>query len=190
MPRRPLTEVLTDAAEFARAHGIEHPIAPEDFAVQRSAPGYQHATYLDAYVDADGVMSIVSVFVDADGREAFAVGEVEWVHDQSDEDRDLCDYCEVIEASDFVEVPLPGDGTPPPVPEIPVYACRDEHGTIRRARDGLYIADLGDSAATLRTRIAVYDGDDSKHAHTLRRLYTAALELIESEAAEAVTTDA
>ncbi|WP_280332059.1 hypothetical protein [Nocardia wallacei] len=190
MPRRPLTEVLTDAAAFARAHGIDNPIAPEDFAVQRSAPGYQHATYLDAYVESDGVMSLVSVFVDPDGRETFAVGEVVWVHDQADENRDLCDYCEVIETSDFVDVPLPGDGTPPPAPEIPPYACRDEHGNIRRARDGLFIAGPGATTATLRARIAAYDGNDTAYAHSMRRLCTAALELVEAEAAEAVTTDA
>ncbi|WP_187685121.1 hypothetical protein [Nocardia wallacei] len=185
--RRPLTEVLTDAAAFARAHGIGNPLGPEDFAIQRSAPGYQHATYLDAYVDADGVMGMVSVFIDPDGRETFAVGGVVWVHDQGDEDRDPCDYCEVIEASDFVDVPLPGDGTPPPTPDIPAYACRDEHGAIRRARDGLFIAPADITTEQLRTKLAFYDGNDGTQANTMRRLYSGALELIESEA---VTTDA
>lgn len=46
------------------------------------------------------------------------------------------------------------------------------------------------TAEDLRARLAIYDGVDTAYVNTMRRLYTGALELIESETAEAVTTDA
>jgi len=196
--RTPLETILAQACQFAIAHGVEGPISPDDFGIQRSSKGYQHATYVDA-------SHVVSLTIDPHGEAILRVAELDWIHDQGDDGRDPCRHCECLDCgapiSDCecpplaLNVPLPGDGTPPPTPEIPPYAVRDEHGAIRRARDGLYIiAGHHATAAGIQAHLEAYDGNDSAYAHSMRRLYTGALELITAEAAgapaEAVSVDA
>lgn len=186
--RTPLQIALEQACQFAIAHGVEQPISPDDFGIQRSSKGYQHATYLDA-------SHVVSLTIDPHGEAILRVAEVDWIHDQGDDGRDLCSHCECLDCgapiSDCecpplaLNVPLPGDGTPPPTLEIPPYAVRDEHGAIRRARDALYIAGPYATTATIQARLEAYEGNDSAYAHSMRRLYTGALELITAEDADA-----
>jgi hypothetical protein len=92
---------LAAACEFAIAHGVEGPIHPDDFGIQ-SADGLTNATYVDSG-------HAVTVFVDRDGHASFGVAELDWLHDDGDHDRDICDYCEVIDPCEFVDVYLPGD---------------------------------------------------------------------------------
>lgn len=99
----PLERALTEVCEFAKAHGVDASITPADFGIQRSHPGVTIATR----VDADHAVHAV---IDRYGRASFGVAELFWLHDDSDEDRDVCDYCEVIEPRAFVDVYLPGDG--------------------------------------------------------------------------------
>jgi len=110
--RTPLQIALTQACEFARAHGIAGRIRPDDFGIQRSDAGLTNATY----VDGDHV---VTVLVDRHGGARFGVAELDWIHHESDEDREPCDYCEVDDTDEFdgdyfhglplVDVYLPGD---------------------------------------------------------------------------------
>ena len=108
MPEQTSLEMVLDAAcAFAIAHGVEHPIRPGDFGIQRSEDGLVNATFVDS-------SHAVTVFVDHHGRASFGVAELYWVHHESDEDRDVCDYCEVVDAEGFARpvttVYLPGDG--------------------------------------------------------------------------------
>ncbi|WP_280381027.1 hypothetical protein [Nocardia wallacei] len=82
----PLHQALTDAIAFARAHGVETPLTPGDFGIQRSDAGLTHATYIG-----DG--HVVTVLVDRHGHGSMAVGEVDWIHDTGDEDRPGCEDC-------------------------------------------------------------------------------------------------
>lgn len=174
-----LQAALADACEIARTYGSAP--APADFALQRSDPGWTHATYVDSDV-------VISVSIDPDDAVGIAVGEIDWVG----ADGAVCFNCGADDATcdctpfePMLDVPLPGDGTPPPAPEIPPYACRDEHGAIRRARDGLFILGPEATAATVAARIVAYNGNETPYANTMRTLYRGALELIESEDAKA-----
>lgn len=105
--RTPLEQALAEACAFAIAHGVDTSITPADFAIQRSEPGLTTATHVNA-------SHAVTATVDRSGAVRIAVAELFWVHDEADEDRDLCDYCEVIDAADFADRPLitvylPGD---------------------------------------------------------------------------------
>lgn len=106
--RTPLENSLEKACEFAIAHGVERPIYPADFGIQRSEPGLTTATFVNS-------SHAVTVFIDRHGHASFGVAELDWVHAEADEDRDICDYCEVIYPRDFldgrplVDVYLPGD---------------------------------------------------------------------------------
>lgn len=104
--RTPLQIALAQAVQFARAHGVEPPIGPDDFGLQRSSEGYQHATYVDTN-------HAVSVTLHPDGDTTFAVAELSWIHDQADAERDPCDWCEAgieyFRGLPLVDVQLPGD---------------------------------------------------------------------------------
>lgn len=104
--RTPLTVALAQACEFAIAHGVEPPIGPDDFGIRRIDDGLTCATY----VDADHA---VSVTVEPDGETTFAVAELDWIHDQADDERDSCDFCEAgveyFRGIPLVDVHLPGD---------------------------------------------------------------------------------
>jgi hypothetical protein len=108
--RTPLRIALTQACEFAVAHGVETPLAPEDFALQRSESGWQHATYVDAY-------HVISVTIEPSGEAVLRVAELWWIHDQGDDEREACDYCEGAGFDDrpqfrgvpLTDVYLPGD---------------------------------------------------------------------------------
>lgn len=105
--RTPLEIALSQACEFAIAHGVEPPITPDDFGIQRSSAGWQHATYVDA-------SHAVSVTIDPHGDVALAIAELWWIHDQADEERDPCDRCEgdapeMFRGRPLVDVYLPGD---------------------------------------------------------------------------------
>lgn len=182
---------LADACDIARTEGVED-IGPDDFGLQRSEAGWQHATYV-------GADRVVSVTIDPDDAVSIAVGEIDWISTKYDAvcpncegDASVCE-CEPGEPLDqwrgriCTVVPLPGDGAPPPALELPPYAVRDAHGCIRRQRDGLFIAGPEATAATVAARIAAYNGDHSARANTMRQLYRAALEVIAAEAAEAVS---
>ncbi|WP_280371094.1 hypothetical protein [Nocardia wallacei] len=82
----PLHQALTDAIAFARAHGVEAPISPSDFGIQRSDIGLTHATYIDS-------SHVVTVLVDRYGHGSTAVGEVDWLHDTADDGRAPCGAC-------------------------------------------------------------------------------------------------
>ena len=102
----PLEKALADACAFAIAHGVEQPITPSHFGIQRTEDGLVNATFVDS-------SHAVTVFVDHHGRASFGVAELYWVHAEVDEDRDICDYCEVIDTEGFARpvttVYLPGD---------------------------------------------------------------------------------
>lgn len=84
--RTPLDTALDEAIAFATAHGVDSTLRPTDFGIQRSEPGFTTATY----VDGDHV---VTVTINPGGRTSIGVAELAWVHDESDEARDPCDYC-------------------------------------------------------------------------------------------------
>lgn len=107
--RTPLAVALEQACQFARAHGLEG-ITPDDFGLQRSESGWQHATYVDAG-------HAVSVTIEPHGNAILRIAELWWIHDQADEMRDPCEYCEIDEERvaemfrgvPLVDVHLPGD---------------------------------------------------------------------------------
>ncbi len=108
--RTPLQIALIQAGEFAIAHGVEAPISPDDFGIQRSSAGWQHATYVDS-------SHAVSVTIEPDGAAILRIAELWWVHDQGDDEREPCDYCEPDGFDDreqfrgvpLTDVYLPGD---------------------------------------------------------------------------------
>lgn len=172
---------LAEACELARTYGAE--ITPADFALQRSEPGYQHATYVSPDI-------VVSVSIAPDGTiEAGAIVEPDWfeLDDQGD---DAGEFFPQYRGRPVTDIPLPGDGEPPAAPELPPYACRDGRGAIRRARDGLFIADAGTTADDLRARLTKYADSTTAYANAMRTLYLGALELVETEGAEAVSVGA
>lgn len=117
MPDQTLLEaVLTAACAFAVAHSVDPAIRPHDFGIQRSGAGVTVATY----VDADHA---VTVTVNRDSSHTIGVAELHWTHNQTDNDRDICDYCEIVDPRTFTARPvtdihLPGD-TPPQPPSPP-----------------------------------------------------------------------
>jgi len=109
--RTPLQIALTQACEFAVAHGVEGPITPDDFGIQRSSAGWQHATYVDA-------SHAVSVTIDPDGIATFGVAELNWTHwpDTELHDDEDCGICHPPGAASthfrglpLTDVHLPGD---------------------------------------------------------------------------------
>ena len=68
-----LTEALTAACEFAREHGVPGDFTPADFGLQRSAPGYTHATHVTP-------THLIAVTVSEDEGVCVGVGRIEWVH--------------------------------------------------------------------------------------------------------------
>lgn len=102
-----LQRALADACEFARAHGVEDTITPDDFGLQRSESGWQHATYVDAG-------HAVSVTIEPGGNAILRLAELWWIHDQGAEDREPCEWCEddapeYYRGRPLVDVHLPGD---------------------------------------------------------------------------------
>jgi hypothetical protein len=106
LPLAILGKALDAACAFALAHGVESPISPRDFGIQRSDVGLTTATFLDA-------SHAVTVTVDRYGSRRIAVAELYWIHDEADEERGLCDRCEILDPSGFArpvqDVYLPGD---------------------------------------------------------------------------------
>lgn len=104
--RTALQIALSQACEFARAHGVETPLTPEDFGIQRSESGWQHATF----VDADHA---ISVTIEVHGEAILRVAELFWIHDEGDDEREPCDWCEgdgpQYRGVPLVDVYLPGD---------------------------------------------------------------------------------
>ena len=102
----PLDTALAEVIAFARAHGVDAVrLTPADFGHQLTEGGHTHTTY----VDGDHV---ISAHIDRHGHTRVAVGVVEWIHDESDEDSLECDYCDLTDALPalpMVDVYLPGD---------------------------------------------------------------------------------
>jgi hypothetical protein len=114
--RTPLQIALTQACEFAIAHGVQPPITPEDFGIQATGDGLTTATY----VDGDHA---VTVLVDPYGSAKFGVAELDWIHLESDEDREPCECCEFDEDEHFfgrplINVYLPGDAPAPVTADV------------------------------------------------------------------------
>lgn len=98
----PLEKALTAACEFAYQHGVEPALTPLDFGIQRSDSGLTTATYINAD-------HAVSVTLHRHGEIKCAVAELGWLHDEADEERDMCDQCEMVDPRGIVDVPLPVD---------------------------------------------------------------------------------
>lgn len=65
-------------------------------------------------------------------------------------------------------------------------AVRDEHGAIRRRRDGLFIADPDTTAEQLETKIAdLYSAGNAPREKHFREFFQLAIDLLDSEAASA-----
>lgn len=84
----PLEAALAEACAFALRHGVEPPISPADFGIQRSEAGHTCATYVDGDY-------AVTVDVDAAGAATFGIAELSWFHfpnpeNPDDEDCDVC----------------------------------------------------------------------------------------------------
>lgn len=91
----PLETALAEACQFAIAHGVDA-VTPADFGIQRTDIGLTNATYVD------GDHAVV-VTVDRHGNANFGVARLNWVHLEADEDRDICDHCEVIDPRDIAD---------------------------------------------------------------------------------------
>ncbi|MBF5002369.1 hypothetical protein IRT45_35215 [Nocardia sp. BSTN01] len=183
--RPALADVIAAAIEYAVSSGFAaREVTPDDFALQRSPEGYSHATYV-------GSEFVITATVDADGVASTDVGWVDWL----DPDDDGGDEDELDDG--MVDIYLPGDAPTnavPPTPEqldqaLHVTAVRDENGAIRR-RDGTYIADADATVEQLREKIVAHLGETSNRAVYLCRNYRAAIDLLTSEQAEAVSVDA
>ena len=77
---------LAEAVEFAKAHGVESPINPSDFAVSH----HDRRTVAN-YIDGDH-----AVFAEIDdyGHATYGIASLSWIHHGGDEDRLPCvDYC-------------------------------------------------------------------------------------------------
>ncbi|WP_327139394.1 hypothetical protein [Nocardia sp. NBC_01327] len=101
----PLEAAIVAACEFAAMHGADTAIRPGQFGIRTDDCGLTTATY----VDADHA---VIAYIDHHGHVQCGVAEIDWVHLEPDEDREICDYCEVIDTDDFRPVEtryLPGD---------------------------------------------------------------------------------
>ncbi|TLF74081.1 hypothetical protein [Nocardia cyriacigeorgica] len=169
----PLRQALVDAIALAEIHGLEHRITPDDFGIQRSDAGITNATFVDADF-------AITVLVDRHGRTTIGLAALEWIHfpdPDHDPSDDNCDTCGEASLPPTRTVYLPGDD--------PRVAYRDDRGDIRRRRDDLYIAGAADTREQLEQRRARYDGNESHHADAMRELYTAAIELITKESANA-----
>ncbi|MEV0031403.1 hypothetical protein [Nocardia sp. NPDC050793] len=112
----PLQKALAEACAFALAHGVEGPLRPSDFGIQRSDAGVTNATYVDA-------SHAVTAFVDHHGNVRFAVAELYWVHNESDEDREPCGNCG--ECANCGEVECECEPSYRPRPETVVYLPGD-----------------------------------------------------------------
>lgn len=98
----PLQRALIDACLFAGTHDMPAAPQPRDFAIQPSAAGQTVATYV-------GENHVITVTVDSDGTTKFGVAELFWTHDDSDPEREPCDYCETEHSLPVTTVYLPGD---------------------------------------------------------------------------------
>lgn len=169
----PLDTALGEVIEFARNHGVDTArLTPADFGHQLTEAGLTHVTY----VDADHV---ISAHIDRYGHARPAVGVVEWVHDANDEERDLCDYCEVIGPEVFGLAPAI---TLPPSAAL-IKAYRGDDGNIQYALDNAFIADGDITREQFEACLARFEGDDRDYAAEMRARYRAALALLDQEAA-------
>lgn len=96
----PLDAALIEACEFAIAHGVEKPIQPADFGLQRSDAGSTIATYVDS-------SHVITVHIDRHGCAAFGVAELSWVHFPDPDPDEECWYC--AQPLSMRTVYLPGD---------------------------------------------------------------------------------
>ncbi|WP_146165186.1 MULTISPECIES: hypothetical protein [Nocardia] len=182
--------MIASAIEYAAAAGFDvREITPDDFALQRSPDGWSHATHV-------GIEFVITATIDPDGLAWTNAGDIDWRDQDDDED---CDDGEGEDDEDgLINVYLPGvapaGATLPPPEQIEnalrAAAVRDENGVIRRRRDGLYIAAADVTAEQLTATIAALFPGESRRERSHRELYQLAIELLESEAAEAVTVNA
>lgn len=165
----PLDAALVEVIDFARRHGVDVArLTPRDFGHQLTGPGQTHITY----VTGDHV---VSSFIDRYGHRRTAVGTIEWIHDESHEDRDPCvEYCVECRACRANPCECP-DGTP--------NAYRDQAGQIRRRSDGAFIAMADITRETLERRRNLHLEFPGETAVEMYALYTLGLALLDQEAA-------
>lgn len=166
----PFDAALAEVIDFARRHGVDTAfgLAPGDFGHQRIGSGQLHVTY----VDGDHV---VSAHIDQYGHVRTAVGTVEWLHDQSDEDRDPCvEYCGECHACSQNPCECPVES-----PE----AYRDKARQIRRRSDGHFIAPADITRESLELRRRVHAADPGEYSVAMAELYTLAIALLDQEAA-------
>ncbi len=102
----PVERALAEACRFARWHGVETPITPRDFGVQRSPAGLTHATFVDA-------SNVVVALIDAHGRATFGLADLDWLHfpDQDNGSGPCHEECDHRRPTTDVELPEPTDGT-------------------------------------------------------------------------------
>ncbi|MCC3311495.1 hypothetical protein [Nocardia africana] len=183
--RPALADVIAAAIEYAVSAGFDaRELTPDDFALQRSPAGWSHATYV-------GTEFVITATIDADRVASTDVGWVDWLNPDDD------GGAEDEPDDGMVDIYLPGDAPAnavPPTPEqidevLHVTAVRDENGAIRR-RDGTYIADADTTVEQLREKIVAHLGETSNRAVYLCRNYQAAIDLLTSERAAAVSADA
>lgn len=117
-PPTPLEAALVQACDFAVAHGVDGPIVPADFGIQRSAAGHTTATYVDS-------SCVVTVDIDRGGAVTLGVAELSWLHfpdPESDGDED-CGVCHPAhwEPTHFRGVPLETVHLPGDAPKDPAH---------------------------------------------------------------------
>ncbi|WP_280363771.1 hypothetical protein [Nocardia wallacei] len=172
MTPTPLQVVLARACAFAKRHGVDDRIAPDDFGLQYSSAGHTHATYV--YIDAEHAVSVV---IRRNGTTTFAVAQLDWLHNDHSGGRPPCtDHCgECPECHD----------NPCTCPDAAWAVYRDSDGHIRRRNDGMFVAGGDLSRETIeRNRAVRYDGKHDGLSERMRKLYTAAIELIDQEEAQ------
>lgn len=114
--RPALTDVITQAIAYARSAGFETgDITPDDFALQCSPEGWQHATHVG-----DG--HVITATIDPDGRASTDAGWIDWVSED-------IDIAEADEDEGLLRVYLPGD---PPV-EGPAATAEQLEAALPRA---------------------------------------------------------
>lgn len=154
----PLETALTAACEFALRHGVEPPIAPADFGIQRCASGVTNATYVDA-------SHAVTAFVGRYGETSIGVAELTWIHLQADPDRPACGPCGECLACQAVPCEC--------------RAARDEAGNIRMNSGRGELVALAQHSRAHVQEWRDHAPPGTRHA----ALYAAALALLDREAA-------
>jgi hypothetical protein len=100
---------LVDACDIARKYGTPADLTPDDFALQRSSPGWQHATHI-------GPEHLISVTLDPDGDVTVQVGEIYWFDEEDDDEEAAGPEC--FHGRPLTDVYLPGDAPGPQHAEV------------------------------------------------------------------------